>query len=67
MRGLVGRHSVKIKEGDLVEVHIELEWGTTIPTVGRQVQESVREYLERMAKLQVVDVVVVVDRIGPVR
>jgi uncharacterized alkaline shock family protein YloU len=50
-----------------VEVHIELEWGAAIRSVGGEVQESVREYLGRMAQLHVADVDVIVDRIGPVR
>ena len=67
VRALVGRHPVRINEGDVVEIHIELEWGTAIPAVGRQIQESVREYLARMAQLDVADVDVVVDRVGPIR
>jgi uncharacterized alkaline shock family protein YloU len=66
VRGLVGRRPVRINEGELVEVHIELEWGTAIPTVGRRIQEAVREYLARMARLDVADVAVVVDRVGPI-
>jgi uncharacterized alkaline shock family protein YloU len=64
---LVGRHPVRINDGDAVEIHIELEWGAAIRAVGRQVQESVREYLGRMAQLHVADVDVIVDRVGPLR
>jgi uncharacterized alkaline shock family protein YloU len=67
VRALVGRHPVRINEGDVVEIHIELEWGTAIPAVGRGIQESVREYLARMARLDVADIHVVVDRVGPIR
>jgi uncharacterized alkaline shock family protein YloU len=67
IRGLVGRHPVRISDGHAVEIHIELEWGEAIPAVGLQVQESVREYLAKMAQLPVADVEVIVDRIGPMR
>jgi uncharacterized alkaline shock family protein YloU len=67
VRTLVGRHPVRINDGDAVEIHIELEWGAAIRAVGGQVQESVREYLGRMAQLQVGDVEVIVDRVGPTR
>jgi len=67
VRGLVGRRGAKIfdSDGDVsVEVHLELEWGASIPEVGRDVQSRVGEYLARMAGVRPRVVEVVVDRIG---
>ena len=47
-----------------VEVHVAVEWGASIPTVGRAVQKRVREYLGRMADVAPASVDVVVDEIG---
>jgi uncharacterized alkaline shock family protein YloU len=53
------------QEGTMrVEVHVEVEWGASIPTVGRAVQQRVREYLRRMADVEPVAVDVVVDEVG---
>jgi uncharacterized alkaline shock family protein YloU len=41
------------------------EWGASIPTVGRLVQERVREYLRSMADVEPEAVHVVVDAVGP--
>ena len=48
-----------------VELHLAVEWGASIPEVGRSVQERVREYLLRMADVEPLAVEVVVDEIGP--
>jgi uncharacterized alkaline shock family protein YloU len=48
-----------------VEVHVAVEWGASIPAVGRAVQRRVREYLGRMADVEPAAVDVVVDEIGP--
>jgi uncharacterized alkaline shock family protein YloU len=64
---LPGRRGVRIggEDGEArVEVHLVLEWGASIPTVGRAVQERVREYLARMADVDPVAVDVVVDEVG---
>jgi uncharacterized alkaline shock family protein YloU len=50
-----------------VELRLVLEWGAPFPEVGRNVQERVGGYLERMADLKPGRVDVVVDEIGPVR
>ena len=47
------------------EVHVETEWGASIPDVARQVQARVREYLARMADMEPATVDVVVDDVGP--
>jgi len=47
------------------EVHVETEWGASIPDVARQVQQHVREYLARMADVEAAAVDVVVDDVGP--
>ena len=47
-----------------VELHIGVQWGTSIPAVGLAVQEHVRDYLTRMADLERVIVNVVVDEVA---
>jgi uncharacterized alkaline shock family protein YloU len=47
-----------------IEVHIGVDWGTSIPDVGRAVQQHVGEYLERMADLHPEAVEVVVDEVA---
>ena len=48
-----------------VELHLEVDWGASIPAVGRAVQQRVAEYLGRMAGVRPAAVDVVVDGIGP--
>lgn len=48
-----------------VEVHVNVEWGSSIPALGRDVQARVREYLLGMAHIERATVDVVVDEIGP--
>jgi uncharacterized alkaline shock family protein YloU len=48
-----------------VELHVTVEWGASIPDVGREVQARVADYLERMASVEPEAVDVVVDEIGP--
>jgi uncharacterized alkaline shock family protein YloU len=67
VRGLAGRRGVKVTNEDgavRVELHLALEWGASIPEVGRAVQARVREYLEGMADLEPVAVDVIVDDVG---
>ncbi len=72
MRGLVEstlhRHKgVRVVEDDggvRVELHVAVEWGASIPAVGREVQRNVASYLERMAQIEPEAVDVVVDEIG---
>jgi uncharacterized alkaline shock family protein YloU len=62
------RHAVRVTgaNGALrVELHLVLEWGASIPKVGRLVQERVREYLRSMADVEPEAVHVVVDAVGP--
>lgn len=47
-----------------VELHLGLVWDAHAPTVGRAVQEGVRDYLERMAGTAPSAVDVVFDEIG---
>jgi uncharacterized alkaline shock family protein YloU len=73
VRGLVEstlpRHKgVRILEEDgrvRVELHLAVEWGASIPDVGREVQERVAAYLAQMASVEAETVDVVVDEIGP--
>lgn len=64
--GLAGRRGVKVRDDASVEVRLVIEWGASIPVLGRSVQEQVREYLFRMADVEPPEVEVVVDEIGPV-
>jgi len=47
-----------------IEVHVQAEWGASLPEVGREVQRRVRAYLERMADVEPESVDVVVDEIA---
>lgn len=62
------RHKgVRVLEDDgrvRVELHLAVEWGASIPDVGRKVQERVAAYLERMAQVEADAVDVVVDEVG---
>ena len=62
------KHAVRVsgENGAVrVELHLVTEWGASIPTVGRLVQERVREYLRNMADIEPAAVEVVVDAVGP--
>jgi uncharacterized alkaline shock family protein YloU len=48
-----------------LELHVELEWGASAPSVGSAVQERVTEYLGRMTDLEMTAVDVVVDDVAP--
>jgi uncharacterized alkaline shock family protein YloU len=73
VRGLVesalhrhkGVRIVDDEGGVRVELHLAVEWGASIPTVGREVQQRVAAYLARMAKVDPEAVDVIVDEIGP--
>jgi uncharacterized alkaline shock family protein YloU len=65
---LPGRRGVRVASEDgtvRVELHVAVDWGTSIPALGRDVQARVREYLLRMANVDPAAVDVVVDEIGP--
>jgi uncharacterized alkaline shock family protein YloU len=47
-----------------IEVHVEAEWGASLPEVGREVQRRVRDYLRRMADVEPESVDVVVDDVA---
>jgi uncharacterized alkaline shock family protein YloU len=66
VRGLAGRRGARVHDDGRVELHLAVDWGTSIPAVGRRVQERVREYLRHMADLEAADVDVIVDEIGPI-
>jgi uncharacterized alkaline shock family protein YloU len=63
------RHKgVRVLETDggvRLELHIAVEWGASIPEVGRELQGRVSAYLARMASVEAEAVDVVVDEIGP--
>jgi uncharacterized alkaline shock family protein YloU len=67
VRSLVGRRGVKVTEADglvRVELHLAVDWGASIPTVGCTAQARVREYLGRMADLEPEVVDVTIDEVG---
>ena len=47
-----------------IELHLEVEWGASVPELGAAVQRKVREYLARMTDVDLVAVDVVVDEIA---
>jgi uncharacterized alkaline shock family protein YloU len=63
------RHKgVRVLEDDgtvRLELHLAVEWGASIPDVGREVQQRVTAYLAQMASVEADAVDVVVDEIGP--
>ena len=63
------RHKgVRILEEDgsvRVELHLAVDWGASVPDVGREVQRNVAAYLSRMASIEPEAIDVVVDEIGP--
>ena len=63
------RHKgVRVLEGEngvRIELHIAVEWGASIPGIGREIQRRVAAYLARMASIEADAVDVVVDEIGP--
>ncbi len=64
---LPGRRGVKVVTSDAdlrVELHVAVDWGASIPDVGRRVQERVREYLASMADVEPTVVDVIVDEIA---
>jgi uncharacterized alkaline shock family protein YloU len=72
VRGLVEstlhRHKgVRVLEEDgrvRIELHLTVDWGVSVPDVGREVQGRVAAYLARMASVRPEAVDVVVDEIG---
>jgi uncharacterized alkaline shock family protein YloU len=61
------RHEgVRVKDDDdvAIEVHLGVEAGVSIPALGRDVQQRVAEYLERMTGTAPATVDVVVHEIG---
>jgi uncharacterized alkaline shock family protein YloU len=49
----------------VVELHLDVDWGASVPDVGRAVQARVHQYLEGMAGANPAAVNVVVDAVGP--
>lgn len=67
-RALPYRRGVKLETEDgrvNVELRLAVDWDASIPRVGREVQQSVREYLKRMADVDAGQINVVVDEVGP--
>ena len=72
VRGLVESHlprhrGVRVLGEDgavRIEIHLEAEWGASLPEVGREIQRRVRAYLGRMADVDPEAVDVVVDEVA---
>ena len=67
VRGFAGRRAIRVSEDDgrvVVELHVAVEWGRSIPKVAAAVQTRVGEYLARMADVESPRVDVVVDEVG---
>ena len=72
VRGLVEsqlrrRRGVRVTSEDgrlAVEVHLSVDWGAPIPTVAREVQTRIAEYLDSTTDARPARVDVVVDQIG---
>jgi uncharacterized alkaline shock family protein YloU len=47
-----------------IELHLEVEWGASIPELGRGVQRRVREYLAGMTDVDLAAVDVTIDEIA---
>ena len=65
--GTSKRRAVKVEfdgAGAAVELHLTVDWGASIPDLGRAVQHRVREYLSRMADVEATRVDVVVDEVA---
>jgi uncharacterized alkaline shock family protein YloU len=55
-----------VEDGGLrVELHLAVDWGTSLPQLGREVQDRVREYLGSMANASNVAVEVVIEEVAP--
>ena len=66
VRGFAGRRAIRVSEEDgrvVVELHLDVDWGASIPEVAADVQSRVGEYLARMADVETPRVDVVVDEI----
>jgi uncharacterized alkaline shock family protein YloU len=64
---LPGRRGVRVSYEDgavHVALHVTVEWGASIPELGREIQARVREYLLRMADVQPAAVDVIVDEVA---
>jgi uncharacterized alkaline shock family protein YloU len=59
-----GVRVVETENGVRIELHIAVEWGASIPGIGREIQRGVAAYLARMASIEADAVDVVVDEIG---
>lgn len=65
--GLHRHKGVRVLENDgrvRVEIHVTVEWGASIPEVGREVQQRVTAYLAQMAGIEPDAVDAIVDEIG---
>ena len=60
-----GIRVLEAEGGVRLELHIAVDWGASIPDVGREIQRRVAAYLAQMASIEVESVDVVVDEIGP--
>jgi uncharacterized alkaline shock family protein YloU len=65
--GLRRRRAVRVASDDgrlSIEVHLSVDWGAPIPTVAREVQTRIADYLGSAADARPARIDVVVDQIG---
>jgi len=60
-----GVRVLEAESGVRIELHVAVDWGASIPDVGREIQRRVSAYLAQMASVEAEAVDVVVDEIGP--
>ena len=56
------RKGVRI-EGDVIELHLAVDWGASIPELGAAVQRQVADYLARMTEVRPATVNIVVEEV----
>ena len=56
------RKGVRV-EGDAIELHLAVDWGTSIPELGATVQRQVADYLARMTNVRPDAVNIVVEEV----
>jgi uncharacterized alkaline shock family protein YloU len=56
------RKGVRV-EGDAIELHLAVDWGSSIPELGAAVQREVADYLARMTDVRPAAVNVVIEEV----
>ena len=59
-----GVRVLEAEGGVRIELHIAVEWGASIPSIGQEIQRRVAAYLARMASIEAEAIDVIVEEIG---